>query len=265
MVQFSILKNNKVSESHDVDVYKDDTIENIKYKLSQFILSKNIKEYYLFYRRKVELNPYEVYKQLTNNNKILLDKKKLVTFCLNHNIPNPIDKPYYELDDILELKIDGSHMVNHPIGIENGIFIVNPYDNEFQYYENIPTSSNTLLLDYPEVTTIYVCLAEDVYRHILKNKMEIEHVVNVYYPYLFEEQIFTVDQFTKETYDQYKEYNEMVDFHHLKYKDTPELHSEQKGITSIYFVLYTKQYFDFPIEIFFKLVQSTMKYPGKHI
>ena len=263
-MKFSILKKNKIFQTHEIDVYTDDTIENIKYKLSLVLDSKNIKEYYFFYRRETVLNPYEVYKQLTENNKVLLDKKKFVTFCLNHNIRVDTDKPYYELDDVLELKLGGIQTVNEPIGIEKGIFVVNPYDNIFNYYENIPTASNTLLLDYPEVDIIYVCLAEHMYPYISKNselKLEIEHVVNVYYPYLFEERILSPDQFKKEDYSQYNDYNETIDFHHVKYQEQPELHTEEKGITSLNFVLYTKQYFEFPIEIFFKLVQSTMKYP----
>ena len=86
MVQFSILKQNKIIETHNVEVYKDDTIENVKFKLSLLLETKNIKEYYFFYKRKLELNPYEIYKQLTDNDKKLLDKKSMVIYCLNHNI-----------------------------------------------------------------------------------------------------------------------------------------------------------------------------------
>ena len=49
MVQFKILE-----QTYDVDVYADDTIENIKYKLSTFLKNKNINSYYLFYKKEIE-------------------------------------------------------------------------------------------------------------------------------------------------------------------------------------------------------------------
>jgi len=42
-------------------------------------------------------------------------------------------------------------------------------------------------------------------------------IVNVYYPYLFEEERFSSDNFVIETMDEYDEYNEMIDFHHSIY------------------------------------------------
>ena len=76
MVQFKIL-----DRTYDVDVYKDDTIENIKYKLSRIIDNKNIHSYYLFYKREVILNPYDVFNQLSNNNKTVIDYRKFYIFC----------------------------------------------------------------------------------------------------------------------------------------------------------------------------------------
>jgi hypothetical protein len=53
----------------------------------------------------------------------------------------------------------------------------------------------------------------------------------------------------------------MVEFHHSIYNEHKSLHTKYKGIHSIYFVLYTKEPFKFPIDIFFKLIQSTKEYP----
>ena len=256
MVQFKTL-----DKTYDVDVYNDDTIENIKFKLSTYLDNKNINSYYLFYKKEVSLNPYDVFNQLSNNNKTIIDYRKLYIFCSNHEISIPVKKDYYELDDILELNLDGPHVSLEPIGIEKGMFITNPLVNIFNYYDNIPkTNSNKLLLDYG-AEIIYVCFAENVYPLFKKKKLELDHVINVYYPYLFEDGILNLEDIPNESYDEYIDYNSIIDFHHAKYREHPELHIEEKGITSLYFVLYTKQYFDFPIEIFFKLVQSTMKYP----
>ena len=73
---FSILINNKVANTYEVsNIYSDDTIENIKFKLSNEIENKNIKQYYFFYKRKKILNPYDLYNQLSVNDTILIDKK----------------------------------------------------------------------------------------------------------------------------------------------------------------------------------------------
>ena len=79
-VTFSILIDNDVTNTYDIDVYNDDTIENIKFKLSNSIANKNIKQYYFFYKRKRILNPYDVYKQLSENDTILIDKKSFYIF-----------------------------------------------------------------------------------------------------------------------------------------------------------------------------------------
>ena len=256
MVQFKTL-----DKTYDVDVYNDDTIENIKYKLSTNLDNKNINSYYLFYKKEVSLNPYDVFNQLSNNNKSIVDYRKLYIFCSNHEISIPVKKDYYELDDILELNLDGPHVSLEPIGIEKGMFITNPLANIFNYYDNIPkTNSNKLLLDYG-AEIIYVCFAENTYPLFRKKKLELDHVINIYYPYLFEDGILNLEDIPNDSYDEYVDYNSIIDFHHAKYREHSELHIDEKGISSLYFVLYTKQYFDFPIEIFFKLVQSTMKYP----
>ena len=256
MVQFKTL-----DKTYDVDVYNDDTIENIKYKLSTYLDNKNINSYYLFYKKEVSLNPYDVFNQLSNNNKSVVDYRKLYIFCSNHEIQIPDKKDYYELDDILEMNLDGPHVSLEPIGIEKGMFITNPLVNIFNYYDNIPkTNSNKLLLDYG-AEIIYVCFAENTYPIFTKKNLELDHVINVYYPYLFEDGILNLEDIPNKSYDEYVDYNSIIDFHHAKYREHSDLHVDEKGISSLYFVLYTKQYFDFPIEIFFKLVQSTMKYP----
>jgi adenine-specific DNA methylase len=136
------------------------------------------------------------------------------------------------------------------------MYVVNPYLNSFNYYDNIPkTTSNNLLLDYPHADRIFVSLANIAYPIFKRKGLEISQVANVYFPYLSEKGIYDVTNFVDERRDEYIEYNRMIDFHHKKYIEHADLHVDEKGITSLYFVLYTKQYFDFPVEIFFKLVR----------
>ena len=66
-----------------------------------------------------------------------------------------------------------------------------------------------------------------------KKKLELDHVINVYYPYLFEDGILNLEDIPNESYDEYIDYNSIIDFHHAKYREHPELHIEEKGITSL--------------------------------
>ena len=171
-LKFSILINNTVSDNYEIsNIYSDDTIENIKFKLSNEIENKNIKQYYFFYKRRKVLNPYDVYNQLSLNDTILIDKTTVTIVCINHNIKLLDDKPYYTLEDILQLNIEGEIENNEPIGIEEGNYIIYPFDNIFNYQDNISTTSNTLLLDYPEINTIYVCFAKNVLEYSQKQKL----------------------------------------------------------------------------------------------
>ena len=261
-LSFSILSiNNEVIDTIDLDVYLDDSIEQIKYKLSSHVRNKNIKSYYFFYTLQKKLNPYDVYNQLSMNDTILIDNKKLLIFCNNHNIKLTIEKPYYDLDDILFILNKPSY-VNIPISVEDNNFIVNPYLNTFNYTFNNSTTSNSLILDYTNLETIYVCFAEDIIDYSKKNNLEIENVFNVYLPYLFQDKLFTKELIQNgENNELYNDYNTMIDFHYKTYNNHLKSVTENKGIFSIYFVLYTKKTFNFPIDILFKLLQSTKMYP----
>jgi hypothetical protein len=168
-----VLLQNKKETSFTLDIYLDDTIDNIKYKLSKQLPVKNIHYYYLFYKKEKIVNPYDVYKKLSQNNKVLIDHQTFVSFCMNHNLPYSKQKEYYEIDDFLESPLDKPVLVNEPIGVENKLFIINPFDNIFNFYENAQSSSSTLIMNYLNVRKIYVCLAPDVYQHIHDTGLEI--------------------------------------------------------------------------------------------
>ena len=59
------LQQNITSESHQVNIYKDDVIENVKFKLVSVLSDTNIENYYFFVKRNLTINV----RQLLNNNK----------------------------------------------------------------------------------------------------------------------------------------------------------------------------------------------------
>ncbi len=242
-------------EKYTVDIYPDDTIDNVKFKLSQQMDRKNIDEYYFFARQPSSLNPYESYKLLSYNNTRVVSYEHFSIFCLNHELPPPMEKESYELDDFLELPTEVYS--TFPIGIVRETpFVVNPFKNTFNQQEDAGTSSKTLWLTLPD--TIYVCFADEVYLYSKELGLEMSKVFNVYYPYLFKEDKLNPSQFNPQEKISYEEYNRVIDFHNSIYQ--PEA-IVSEGITSLYFVIYTLQPFSFPLDIFFKLYESSLHTP----
>jgi hypothetical protein len=178
------------------------------------------------------------------------------SFCLNHELSIPEKKESYELDDFLELET--SVISVFPIGIIHDTpFVVNPFKNELNQLEDACTSSKLLWISLPEIldNKVYVCFSDDVYEYSKQEGLEISNVFNVYYPYLFSHMYKDAKKEVPVSYD---DYNKVIDFHHRIYSPDSIL---SDGITSLYFVMYTLQPFQFPLDIFFKLFQSTHKYP----
>jgi len=228
---------NEVIDTYNIDVYKDDTIEQIKYKLSKVIDNKNTQFYYLFYKNKKQINPYDVYNTLSLNDTILVDKKKMSIFCENHNISNTIDKPYYNLEDFIELLKNTEYLVNIPIGIEVNNFIVNPFKNTYAYTYNSSTLSNNLLLDYGNIDNIFVCFAQDILTYSNGLSLEPRNIFNIYLPFLFQENIFDLENVAiKDIYKDYDSYNKLIDIHYTINRENEKLNTPQMGI--IQYILY---------------------------
>ena len=86
-IEFVILKGESEIEKHVISIYEDDTIENVKNKLSLNITVKNAEHYYLFYKKKEVLNPYDIYKKLTLNNTKSINYKMFQEFMTTLLVP----------------------------------------------------------------------------------------------------------------------------------------------------------------------------------
>lgn len=256
-IEFVILKGDSEIERHVISIYEDDTIENVKNKLSLSITVKNVEHYYLFYKKNEVLNPYDIYKKLTLNDTKSINYKMFHSFCLNHGIKNDEKKDIYELEDLLKLNLEVETSI--AIGIENNSpFVVNPYENPFNNIEDSSTESKTLWMSYSELKDrVYVCLATDVFEYVKEKSLEVNQTLNVYFPYLCSQGKLKELNPDIDNSSKYDNYNNLIEFHHNIYKKA----DINQGITSIFFVLYTLQPFKFPIEIFFKLIQTRLEYP----
>ena len=116
----TILDNNIDVFYHSLLIYIDDTIETIKKKL----ISVNdiaFEEIYFFYTYTNQFSSYQIYNDLTQNEKFPLTKNLFIQFLLNINqeilLDSIPDKAEYNYNDILELKLDDKNLqINVPLG-----------------------------------------------------------------------------------------------------------------------------------------------------
>ena len=196
-------------------IFIDDTLETIKKKIIQ---RENIafEEIYLFCSYTGTLNPASVYKYLTQNKIIELNKIRLIQFLLNinyKNIEGIPDKDIYTYDDILALQLDDKEfLINEALGEKFSVrnqplsFLVNPY-NTIVYDPILETSVNDFILttnksllmtNFKSDTkihnnTIYVCNAKDVLNNIKEKDLSIEMGIKIYFPFLIKQDVLSIE------------------------------------------------------------------------
>jgi len=143
-------KKRKETPITTLPIYHDDTIEEIKYKISLVLDTKNLDEYYLFYEKEVFLKPYEEVKHFIDKDmKIKYDDLKI--FLNNHNISKKLDKKdYFTMEELYSLDLPDINTMLEPMGVDivERICSIDPY----KHYKNSSNVSNDqskhLLLDY---------------------------------------------------------------------------------------------------------------------
>ena len=87
---------------HNVKLYGDDTIENMKYKLCSFLEDTNIDHYSFHYKTTEHLDPKVKFKKLSKG-LTFIQKDEFKTFCLNRNIVFDDSKEEYSFDDFFKV------------------------------------------------------------------------------------------------------------------------------------------------------------------
>jgi hypothetical protein len=187
--ELKYIKNNSIDVIFiDEVIYIDDNISTIKIKIFQ-ALSKtvSIEELYLFCLKMEKFTNIEVYKVLTQNNKMEISKNTLEQFLTNiiknengESITFKItNKEKYNYDDIISLNLNDKYFqISKPIGVklflidDNYPFTVNPFylnEENMNLLNNITKKSlsslnSNLLLNTGDIinNNIYLCLANDV-------------------------------------------------------------------------------------------------------
>ena len=275
-------------------IHFDDTIGMIKLKIfNEFNKMFSVEEIYLFCLKKEKLNPVNVYKTLSQNKKIEITKLRLEQFLYNivrdpYGKPTDFsikDKDFYNYDDILSLNLNNAEWwVSKVLGqkffvIENEYpFITNPYDVthydaffESSLRKSLTTLNNRLLLSTGPIinNNLYLCFASDV----LKKNVEQEYTLKIYYPFLFSNNINSLDDLVekrpsliegnKKVFNETTlSYFENIDLFYDIYKyKTENLNYHLLGVKSIIFIIKPNYNINIPLDIIFKNLQSSQEIP----
>uniref|UniRef100_A0A6C0KVK2 Uncharacterized protein n=1 Tax=viral metagenome TaxID=1070528 RepID=A0A6C0KVK2_9ZZZZ len=278
-------------------IFSDDSIAAIKLKIvNEFSRTFSQEEIYMFCMKSEVLNAANIYKSLTQNNKIPLTNARLTQFLTNilrgedDNRINKFVKNTYTYDDILALNISGKkYWVSKVLGqkffiVENEYpFVCNPfevieYDSliERASRKSLTTLNSHVLLSNGEFigNNIYLCLAKDVLTNAERRGIDELTTIKLYYPFLFkkhnitslselnDKEQFLIDESQKTLSKQLLESFASVDVFYDMYKERKtDLKYKNNGITSIKITLVPEYSMKIPLDVIFKLIHATENNP----
>jgi hypothetical protein len=273
-------------------IHLDDTIETIKKKLLSIDLNVSFAEMYCFIIQPAQFQAASVYQNLTQNDKLELTKERLVQFLLNINeydVATLPEKDVYTYDDIFALNLEQSiFSVIKPLGQKIGSlkddypYTVNPYSAEFydpfleKFADEIITTTNkNILLDYGSFldNTIYLTLAEEVLTFGQEYTFTELSTLKIYYPYLYEKNITTLEQLQERKQELLGETKAMLTplfeknienvnlFYDIYHERKEELNFKDVGIKSLIIAVQQPSEIHLPLDNVFKLIHATQDVP----
>ena len=276
-------------------IHIDDSIDDIKRKIILTFQKKiSFGEIYLFTTQKKKFNPVKIYQALTQDNKEDLTNKILIQFLLNFktiDIKDIEDKPIYSFEDILNINFNDEHIIKKPLGQyfmrNNGRYqyTSNPYDAlvyddflEEQADNIVSTRNSNLLLDFGKIVdnTIYLTLAKEVFTYSENNPRLTKFpksTCKIYFPFLFKKDITTEREITINHEKLLSENNGLLGsvtldkmknidlFYKMWDNFNSPLNYISRGITEIEFNLQPDVTFKMPLDIIFKLINSSKTIP----
>jgi hypothetical protein len=280
-------------------IHIDDNIGTIKLKVFHAIgKQSSMDEIYLFCLKSEQLNSISLYQTLTQNDRVPLNKVRLNQML--YNIYKPDGTPFvfdipskerYTFDDILKLNLSKEeHLVAKALGqkfvfFTEYPFVVDPflvteYDHLLERSRKELTSLNSNLLLESELinnNTLYMCLAEDVFKTMETKKLSVDYASKIYFPFLYKSSIdsmdkllanreklvrLTDDKLTKNTQRIFENINMFYDvYNNQKPSDKFSQIMNKTGITGIKVVMYPKYKIKIPIDVIFKLLHANTDYP----
>lgn len=276
-------------------LHQDDSIGTIKTKIAHSCDNTfSLDEVFLFARKQEKLNAPDVYRILTQNNKMPITKNRLENFL--KNVPFKINGELtsfslkdnksvkgtdtYTYEDILDLKLDEQpFLVNKQLGqkyfMQDGVypFVCDPfelatYDNtcEKEIRKSISTLNNNVLLATGKIANnnIYCCLAKDVLTY-----SDTAFTLDLYFSLLKTKDINSLDELeekqaqliteSKKKYD--ASLQEKVNLFYQIYSPDNSITYSEKGIRSIHLVVRQIYAMKIPTNVLFKVIHATQELP----
>ena len=261
----------------DIDIYLDDTIEDLKKKIILYDSSIIYEDIYLFFKKKVEFNIVDFYNELTQYEKLDITNHRLLQSLINYDnldLSNLEKKDVYEFEDLLNIEFDKDKVLKkHMLGqhiILNKLeynYTVNPYEciifDDLLVDNTVETTNNHLLLDQEHIHnhTIYMVLGDK----LLKNREQKEVLRDLYFPFYKKKQLLSEDQIVLYKQENKTEISELFQSNIEKTKNIYKLgkvsNINKEGVKMINIKLIEKTNYLLPLEIIFKRFNSDKQIP----
>ena len=300
----AIAKDNTEVLFVNAEIHPDDTIETVKKKIIAAAPELDITYagLYLFCKGEQDLDAPGVYQMLTQDGRLELSKERLFDFLLNiqdASIDQLPDKDVYDYDDILALDLPSisPRLIAKPVGqrfvaaSHTFPYTVNPfdvvtYDSILEKFSSdmLATTNQNLLMETAPINNnvLFVCLARDVFEFAKANALNQETTARVYYPYLAEENVTSLEKYMEvkprleaETGKMVRDeaWNRNVERVNLFYDIAENMTSgsliTEQGVKSVSFEIRPEYTYNLPLDLVFKLIHAEenrplIKYnPGK--
>ncbi len=273
----------------DDNIYNDDTIENVKFKLLKELRNYSYEELYMYGFTEYKVDRQIIYNELTNNNNIPMTKIILSNFLNNIGKQELIDtlptKENYDLEDFYNLPLTDENLIKVALGqkfitTEKELsYVIDPFntitvDSILQKYSQdiVSTSNKNLLFEYGLVNNIiYFILLEDI-ESIVSDVITMSSLIKVYYPYIYNDDIEDFETYilNKSKYysrtekilhsPSFTQYNSSISLlNKLSHNDN--IKYNKIGLKNIELNLHPNNTFNFPIDVIFKLISSSKEAP----
>ena len=271
----------------NINLHLDDSIRVVKNKLLKLLEKQRVsyKEIYLFSKNKIQLDLNDIYKKITKNGEQSMDDSKIKQICSSLGLENVVldeSKKTYSLEEFLTVIDDKEYTAEVPIGQRfetsyQWLFSANPYHISMVLpdVKKNPLFSfeNSLLMNYGNPTTIFVCGVENVLEFTQKLDISDEYVLQMYFPFLFKDGIRTLDDLLEKKQSLLDAYTNSMDENTWKLYETVDLFHEiydqsvsplpysSSGITAFRAILHADFANILPLDTIFKRIHAIPNIP----
>ena len=276
----------------DEPIYIDDNISTIKRKIiDNTDLELSFPEIYLFGIDIKKFNIQSLYYQLTHDEELPLTKQRMIQFIQNFvdfNIDDflAIGQEEFSMEDLspfTEEAMKTKFAIGQKFIIKNEYpFTVSPFDRiesdpllEKYATKITSTDNDKLLFTYGNILNniLFMCTAEDVLKKAKQKKESAKMMIQIYFPLLYKEKIENLEQLrankeallekNKKMVDEnFQQYTNSINFFYELYSnENAPLPSISYGIKRLHFIIHPPAIVNFPVDIIFKLINTTLNVP----